>query len=104
MDATTKLVLQITGAMAADTASVTQAVHANFVRDVYVERARVIIIRQRITDLLNGPYAPNPDYVRAALLVSDSTCCAWLDENFPNWREDSYPQLSGLAYAETALW
>ena len=104
MDSTTRLVLQITSAMAADTANIAQRVHSGFVRDLYIERARVIIIRQRITDLLSGPYAPNPDYVRAALLVSDSTCCAWLDENYPDWQEDSYPRLSGLAYAEMALW
>lgn len=104
MDSTTRLVLQITGAMAADTANITQRVHSGFVRDVYIERARVIIIRQRITDLLNGPYAPNPDYVRAALVVADSTCMDWLDEHFSGWQEDGYPRLSGLTYVEASLW
>lgn len=87
------LALRIGSAMAAQTASVTDQVHRSFVADVYRSRMRNMLIREAVNALLDGPYTPNPDRIRAALFPSETAIVDALDNNYPGWRDDVYPQM-----------
>lgn len=61
------LVADILGAMASQTAAVTNQVMDNYQRQIEDLEADLYAIRQGVSLLLSGPYMPMPEAIRAAV-------------------------------------
>lgn len=88
----TRFALQIASAMAADTASKTNAVMSNLVCKAYREHAKYMLVTQRIYDLVASDVMMSSRAYGKALYVSNYAAEQWLDDTYEGWREHSYPK------------
>jgi len=75
------LVADILGAMASQTAAVTNQVMDNYQAQIESLEAELYAIRQGVSMLLSGPYMPIPEAIRAAVFYPDQSL---IDEHKAN--------------------